>query len=88
MPRDRQAYRAQLFERQSGICALCKEPMTMESMTVDHKIALSKGGRNTVANTQGVHKLCNEVKADGDFDKVKLYRAQRVVSKKASRAKP
>lgn len=64
-----------LWEQQSGICALCGEPMlrnrfeaahariwTKRRATFDHVRPRSKGGLDESANLQLAHARCNKIK--------------------------
>jgi len=55
--------KAKLF-RNERHCAICGEPLTFETASVDHKIPLSKGGSNFRDNLQLVHIDCNFKKAN------------------------
>ncbi len=79
-----QSYRApssELFEalwaRQSGICALCGQPMlrnrfqashsriwTKQRATFDHIVPTSKGGADRAENLQLAHARCNKIKGN------------------------
>lgn len=57
-----------LFERDGGICGICKKRVYKNARDVgmkpshDHVIPISKGGHNTYANAQLAHRRCNSVK--------------------------
>lgn len=66
-----------LWERQSGLCALCSEPMlnnrfqaphariwTKRRATIDHIVPRSKGGGDEASNLQLAHAHCNKVKGN------------------------
>lgn len=62
---------AELWERDGGICQLCGAPVDGDakwpaplSLTVDHILPLSKGGKHELANVQIAHSRCNSVKGD------------------------
>lgn len=64
-----------LYERDAGICQLCKNPVDWDLKwdyfnpsnykTVDHIIPLSEGGEHSYANTQLAHFRCNDLKEYG-----------------------
>lgn len=67
----------QLWLSQSGLCALCGEPMlrnrfqapharvwAMRRATIDHIIPKSKGGSDTPDNLQLAHARCNKIKGN------------------------
>lgn len=45
-------------------CALCGMPIAFDEATLDHKIPISRGGSNRIANLQLAHLLCNQYKGD------------------------
>ena len=47
----------QLFKDQSGICALCQQPMTREEASIDHLIPQKFGGIHSPL--QAAHMICN-----------------------------
>ena len=51
-----------IYERDAGICQLCKKPVEREKMTLDHVVPLSKGGPHTFGNLQLAHRSCNSSK--------------------------
>lgn len=51
-----------VFERDGGICGICREVVFEQDRTIDHIIPISKGGEHSYANTQLAHRRCNEVK--------------------------
>lgn len=52
------------YEKQKGICPICKEHFEYEEMHGDHIIAWSKGGHTTHDNCQMLCKDCNLKKRD------------------------
>ena len=61
---------AQLWEAQSGHCALCDQVMPREaaSVHVDHIVPKSKDGDDNISNLQATHPRCNLIKRDQDND--------------------
>ena len=60
-----------LWMRSGGLCHYCRNPMSFtidkpHSLTIDHVIPRSKGGRNTLKNTVAACRTCNQAKADKD----------------------
>jgi hypothetical protein len=55
---------AVVFERDKGICGICKEPADPTNFHVDHIRPLAKGGEHSYANTQVAHPACNCAKRD------------------------
>lgn len=58
-----------LFNRQSGVCAYCKQPMTLEldkplTATKDHIIPRSKGGGSSIYNLVAACHTCNQAKSN------------------------
>ncbi len=52
-----------VYARGNGRCAICGSPIDFESMTIDHKIPLSRGGTNDFANLQPTCSVCNLLKS-------------------------
>ncbi len=51
--------REDIFERDSGVCHICKLPVSRDSFHVDHIIPISKGGKHVPENVATSHPLCN-----------------------------
>ena len=52
-----------VYERQSGICAICKEKFEIGGMEADHKTPWIEGGKTNEENCQMLCKPCNREKA-------------------------
>ncbi|MFD1245005.1 GmrSD restriction endonuclease domain-containing protein [Paralysiella testudinis] len=53
-----------LFEKQKGVCPMCKETFAIEQMEADHITPWSEGGKTTEENGQMLCKNCNRRKSD------------------------
>lgn len=53
-----------VFERDEGVCGICREPVEKDDFHLDHVVPLSKGGSHTYANVQVAHPSCNLAKSD------------------------
>ncbi len=54
-----------VFERDKGICGICKQRVERDSpWEIDHMIPISKGGAHAYANVQLSHQACNRAKRD------------------------
>ncbi len=53
-----------LYERQNGICTLCKEHFEINQMEADHITPWSQGGKTELDNGQMLCKDCNRRKSD------------------------
>lgn len=51
-----------LYQKQRGICGICRLPVSFETFAVDHVRPISKGGRHFAWNLQIAHKSCNSQK--------------------------
>lgn len=51
--------RSWLYDRDDGVCGICKTPVEPEDMHIDHVIPIARGGSNTPANLQIAHSTCN-----------------------------
>ena len=56
--------RREVYERQEGICPICKQHFEIEEMEADHITPWSKGGRTIAANCQMLCQECNRRKSD------------------------
>ena len=52
------------YDKQGGICPMCKKQFAIEDMRGDHKVPWSKGGKTTEDNLQMLCKDCNLNKSD------------------------
>ena len=57
--RRKRSFRSQIIERDGTNCFYCGEPMTEEDMTLEHLVARSLNGQNTLENIVLAHSLCN-----------------------------
>jgi Restriction endonuclease len=51
-----------IWERDKGICHLCKEPVDRKDLNFDHIIPVSKGGKHSQENLAVSHERCNKRK--------------------------
>jgi 5-methylcytosine-specific restriction enzyme A len=56
--------RKYVFERDRYLCQSCGKNQTQSKLTVDHIIALAKGGSNDLSNLQTLCSVCNRRKYD------------------------
>lgn len=76
--------RVKIFERDGWICQLCGRPVERGvsvhqspfAPTIDHIIPLSKGGKDSVANCQTAHYICN-LRKGRDLPKRRKYRGRK-----------
>jgi 5-methylcytosine-specific restriction endonuclease McrA len=61
---DNIALKRKILQEYNGRCAICGELLTLDSVTLDHKIPLSEGGTNHPLNIQPLCSLCNSGKSD------------------------
>lgn len=66
--------RTEVYERDRWTCQLCREAVLRDEVvphpqapTLDHVIALAKGGTHELANVQLAHFYCNTIKNDGEW---------------------
>jgi len=52
------------YEKQQGICGMCKDHFEIEEMESDHIIPWSKGGKTNVDNHQLICRNCNRTKSN------------------------
>lgn len=55
-------HRERLWVSQQGICHYCKQKVGYNRFTVDHIVARSKGGGNSIGNKVGACSSCNNAK--------------------------
>ncbi len=64
-------------------CAICgKKIESIEDLTVDHIVPISKGGSRTISNCQLAHKSCNSRKNDtmpDKYEKLLKYNKRRIL---------
>ena len=48
-----------VYQRDAGICGICGKPLERSELTIDHIVAVSKGGGHLYANVHSAHRLCN-----------------------------
>lgn len=53
-----------IYDKSNGHCQLCGRKIPFDSMTLDHVIPLSKGGKDTMENIQPTCSVCNRIKTD------------------------
>lgn len=80
--------RASLWRRGFRCCYYCEMRLTLtrgcaNSMTLDHKIPLAKGGRNKPENYVAACAPCNNAK--GALDLADFYRQRRLAERAARR---
>lgn len=56
------AYRANALSAQGGYCRYCFEPLTRKSVTADHRVPQSKGGKDHQHNIAACCVRCNRAK--------------------------
>ena len=78
-----------LFDRQDGLCAICRGPMCWiehapNQATRDHKVPRSRGGSNALTNLRAACKRCNEQRGDtwwiGDRQEMKASQRAAIVA--------
>lgn len=53
-----------VWERDSGICHICREPADLDNWHLEHIVPLARGGEHSYANTAVSHPGCNLRKGD------------------------
>lgn len=56
--------RDQVWALTHGVCWLCNTPITTDEWHIEHRLPLSKGGSDTLANLAPAHPECNGWKKD------------------------
>jgi len=60
--------RKAIYDKNNGICQICKKPVTWKNFHADHIIPWTKGGKTTISNGQCTHSKCN-IKKGNKFKK-------------------
>ena len=55
-------YRRKVYDRDGGVCYLCRQPVEFAAMHLEHVIPLSKGGEHSYANVRTSCSGCNLTK--------------------------
>lgn len=58
------SYRNALLARDGWVCCLCGQEMPSYDITLEHWLALGRGGNNELANLALAHERCNHIAAD------------------------
>lgn len=61
-------YKAILLRMYQRKCYYCKKPLTLETVTIDHFIPQSKGGKNNIENLYPSCGDCNTKKGNSILD--------------------
>lgn len=59
-----EAQKLTLYQRQGGLCNICKKPFPIEEMEADHREPWSEGGKTTLENGQMLCRHCNRTKSN------------------------
>lgn len=56
--------RRDVWLRDGRCCRLCKKPVRLKRMHLDHIVPIALGGTHTYDNVQATHQFCNQSKGD------------------------
>ncbi len=59
-----QAQKREQFEKQKGVCPICKEVFSLDQMEADHITPWHEGGKTDIENCQMLCRECNRRKSD------------------------
>ena len=80
----------QLLWKNGRRCAICgRKIRSLDELTVDHIVPLSKGGKRVLKNCQLAHKTCNSCKNDtmpDKYEKMIRYNRRRILIMRIRRA--
>lgn len=62
------------LSKSNGVCCRCGKPLTIQNMTVEHVIPLSKGGTNEISNIVALCEDCNKEKSNTILEPKKYYK--------------
>jgi hypothetical protein len=74
-----------LFEQQNGLCYLCSDPLYAklnDPPQLEHKLPISRGGKNNIANVGLAHTSCNSKKRAKTPDEYFEYLANHTSSRR------
>jgi 5-methylcytosine-specific restriction endonuclease McrA len=54
----------QVYQHAHGLCGICKQPVSLDTFTVDHIVPTSRGGGHVFGNLQPAHRVCNSRKGN------------------------
>ena len=57
--------RVGLYQRDRGMCGICRKRVARSQMSIDHIVPISRGGTHTWDNVQLAHTECNRRRNDG-----------------------
>lgn len=77
--------RARVFERDGWACVYCGSSGTGETLTIDHKVPLSKGGANALENSLTACRSCNCRKGQKSY---RAFMAQIQAERTIARGEP
>lgn len=72
-----------VYARDSGICGICGEPVSIDVVTFDHIVPISRGGPHLFENLQPAHFGCNSAKRTRTNEEHARRRAPKQVDKPA-----
>lgn len=79
-------HRMVTFQTQLGVCGYCQQTTPFKLWTIDHRIPLSRGGRNHFSNKIGACLACNGAKANLTDEEFRAVRRDPRALKEAVRA--
>jgi 5-methylcytosine-specific restriction endonuclease McrA len=65
-----------VWEESERQCRLCKTPVELEDMQMDHIVPVSMGGTHSLENLQASHRACNILK--GGSNRARKATAERL----------
>ncbi len=57
--------RVLIWERDGGICGVCRDPVTLATLHIDHILAVVDGGETSAGNLRATHGRCNLKRREG-----------------------
>lgn len=66
-------HRSAVLNKTNGVCAKCGCKLTLQSLSIDHYIPISKGGSNYFDNLYPMCIMCNREKQDDVYDWEECY---------------
>jgi len=78
-----QENRIKIFERDKWICQYCGEKVTQETVTIDHYIPQTNGGKHNKENLRTCCLICNSIKSGNTFEEAAPFLLKSIQQRKA-----
>lgn len=80
-----QMYRRDAATRQNGRCKYCKDRLTGDNITADHRVPVSAGGLTVAENIQAACRRCNQLKGSIPHERFTVLMKRRALPERLPR---